>query len=381
MTRMHAVGKRWITSLAAACAVGPACATEPQPAEPVVRPVHYVTVWPRDVRRTRTFAGAARAGTESSLSFRVGGAIARINVEIGDRVRAGAPLARIDPMDYELQAQEAEATLREARALAENASADLRRAWALYENDNVSRTDLDAAVAAADSTAARVEAVAKRLERARWQVRHTELAAPADGAVAAVLVAANENVRAGQPVVLLTSDLAPEVEFAVPESLIREIREGTPVSAVFNAIPEIDFTGVVSEVGVAASATGTVYTVVVRLAGAGSAVRPGMAAEVSVPFGADADAERIVLPGPAVGEDRDGRFVFVAATLGDGLAMAHRRPVSIGAVTGNGFEIAAGLWPGARVITAGVSRIRHGDVIRLQDGGSSVARARGEAGW
>ena len=373
---MDRSGGRWLLSLAAGCLLAPACATEPPPVaeQQNVRPVRYVLARAADARRTRTFAGVARAGSESSLSFRVGGMIAGVDVGVGNRVRAGTPLARIDAVDYELQVMEAEAALRQARALSENAAADLRRAWALYENDNLSRTDLDAAVAAADSAAAQVEAVAKRLERAQRQVRYATLAAPAAGVIAAVLVAANENVAPGQPVVVLTSDAVPEVEFAVPEGLIGEIREGTSVSVIFNAFPGKRFSGFVNEVGVAATATGTMYTVAVRLDGAASAVRPGMAAEVAIDFSGGGEPGRVVVPAAAVSEDGSGRFVFVVEPSGGGLAVVRRRPVTIGTITPDGFEIVEGLSKETRVLTAGVSRVRDGDAVRLQsDAGGRLA--------
>ena len=53
-----------------------ACGEPPPPAEPVVRPVRYVTAQATGGQRTRTFSGVARAGFESSLSFRVAGTIA-----------------------------------------------------------------------------------------------------------------------------------------------------------------------------------------------------------------------------------------------------------------------------------------------------------------
>ena len=345
----------------------------PSAQQPVVRPVRYVLARAAGTQRTRNFAGVARARSESSLSFRVGGTIAGIDVEVGDRVRAGVPIAKIDALDYELQLEEADAALRQAHALAGNAEADLRRAWALYENDNLSRTDLDASVARADSAAAQVETMAKRLERAQRQVRHAELMVPTDGAIAHVLVAANENVTSGQPVVVLTSDGPPEVQFPVPEGLIGEIREETPVRVNFRAIPEERFTGFVSEVGIAASDTGTMYTVAVRLDDAGSVVRPGMAADVAMEFDGGGPG-RVIVPAAAVGEDRDGRFVFVAEPSGGGLAVARRRPVTVGVLTSDGFEIVDGLAPDDRVVSAGVSRISDGDMVWVGDGAAHTAR-------
>ncbi len=342
------------------------CGEPPEPPEPVVRPVRTVTAQAVGGMRTRTFSGVARAGVESSLSFRVAGTISRLEVAVGDRLRAGALIAALDPVDYELQVREAEASLRQATARAGNAEADLRRVRGLYENDNAARTELDAATAAADSAAAQVESVARRLDLIRRQVEYTRLVAPAAGAVANVLVEMNENVAAGQPVAVLASGSAPEVAFAVPEALISDIAPGTPATVGFDAIPGERFKGVVTEVGVTASATGTTFPVTVRLGGDASEIRPGMAAVVDMLLG-DPDApDRFILPGHAVGEDRGGRFVFVAEPAADGLAVVSRKAVTVGDFASSGLEVLDGVAVGDRVVVAGLGRLREGDEVRLQ---------------
>ena len=368
--QIHNPGRRCrkpalVVTFAAVVSAAAACSDPPPPAEPVIRPVRHVVVRASGAQRTRTFSGVARAGVESALSFRVAGTIAGIAVAVGDRVRAGQSLAALDPVDYELQVREAEASLRQVEAQAGNARADLRRVRNLYENDNAARTDLDAATAAADSAAAQVESVAQRLDLARRQVAYTNMTAPTAGAVAAVLAEVNENVSPGQPVVVLASGSAPEVGFAVPEALIREVREGTPVAVAFDAIADARFEGVVTEVGVAATATGTTFPVTVRLGADAAEIRSGMAAAVDMVLGDEDAPERFIVPGQAVGEDRGGRFVFVAEPSGDGLAVVRRRLVTVGAFAVGGIEVLDGVSEGDRVVVAGVNRLQDGDDVRL----------------
>ena len=135
----------------------------------------------------------ARARDESSLSFQVSGTIARVTVAVGDWVKAGAPIARLDPEHYDLQAEEAEAALRRAEAAARNEAANLRRTRALYETENASATELDAALAASDSAAAQVDALGRRLELARLRSRRTQLAAPVNGEIAEAMLEAERH--------------------------------------------------------------------------------------------------------------------------------------------------------------------------------------------
>lgn len=354
-----------------------ACAEPAPPPEPPLRLVRTRTVETSGKARVRTFSGVARADVESRLSFRVAGTVEEVRVEVGDRVDRGGLLARLDPIDYELQEEQAEAALAQARAAERRAVADYDRVRGLYENKNASKSDLDAARAASDSAAAQREAAEKQLELARQRLVYTRLVSPAAGAIASVDVEINENVQAGQPVVLLSAGGRTEVEVAVPEALISGIEQGDPVTVTFDALPGRNFAATVTEVGVAAVGTATTFPVTVRLDAddtrEGGAVRSGMIAEVAFRFAGPAG--RLLVPPVAVGEDRQGRFVFVVETSAEtgsggetGRGVVRRRAVEVGELTADGLEITAGLSPGERIATAGVRRLEDGLEVRLQEG-------------
>ena len=139
--------------------------------------------------------------------------------------------------------------LEQAQAKARNATANYDRVRALYENRNASLNDLDSARSAYESADAAVRSIEKRLELAGLQLSYTRLTAPADGAIASVKAEVNENIRAGQEVVLLTSGSKLEVSVAIPEVLIAQIEEGDKCMVTFDVVPEKEFYAVVSEAG------------------------------------------------------------------------------------------------------------------------------------
>ncbi|ETX00258.1 MAG: hypothetical protein ETSY1_11870 [Candidatus Entotheonella factor] len=342
-----------------------ACETEKPPPQKLLRPVRYQTVVLTSPNRVRTFAGTARSGEETRLSFKVGGTVRRLLVKVGDTVKRGQTIAEIDPKDTRLQQQEAEAALARARAEARSAAATYSRTRALYENNNASREELDSTRAQHESARAQVRSVSKQLELARLQVSYTTLQAASDGAIADVAVEVNENVTAGQLVALLTSGGQPEVEVAIPEVFIAQIAKGDEVKVAFDAMPGQTFAAVVSEVGVAATGAATTFPVRVRLAHDEAQIRSGMTANVSFTFGANNAAERIVAPLHAVGEDRQGRFVFVVEPQGEGVGVVRRRPVKVGELDPEGLEILEGLNPGERLVTAGVKRLEDGREVKF----------------
>ncbi len=253
----------------------------------------------------------------------------------------------------------------QARAEARSAAATYSRTRALYENNNASREELDSARARHESARAQVRSVGKQLELARRQVSYTTLQAASDGAIADVAVEVNENVNAGQLVALLASGGQSEVEVAIPEVFITQIARDDEVSVTFDAMPGQTFAAVVSEVGVSSTGAATTYPVRVQLAQADAKVRSGMAANVAFSFGSKEAQERIVAPLHAVGEDRDGRFVFVVEPRGEGRGVVRRHPVKVGELDAGGLEILEGLTPGERLVTAGVKRLEDGREVKL----------------
>ena len=353
--------------LIAAATVG--CGGDQQAeADVVIRPVRYAQVFAAGSERARTFTGTAQAASEQNLSFRVAGTVQQVRADVGDQVRRGQTLAWLDPSDYQLQRQQSEAALAQARAQSRNAQATYERTLALYENQNASRSDLDAARAAYESADAAVASSETALSLAGQQVNYTRLYAPVNGIIARVDIEANETIGAGQSVLVINSEGRPEVQVAVPEAFIGGIRSGRSVEVTFDAVPGASFAATVAEVGVTTMGSGT-FTVTVRLDEDTERVRPGMAAEVafSIQGSSSGSNDSVIVPSQAVGQDQDGRFVFVINRTEGDLATVERRVVEVGPLTAEGIEITSGLQDGDYVATAGLRTLTGGQQVKLLD--------------
>jgi membrane fusion protein, multidrug efflux system len=341
------------------------CGGDKTKTEQIIRPVRYTEVYSTGGSRIRTFSGVARAGVESKLSFKVAGTINRVAVKLGDNVKSGQTIAELDKRDYRLQVQEAEASLEQAQALARNSFANYDRERSLYENNNASLNDLDAARTADESARALVRSIEKRLELAQLQLEYATLKAPVDGAIAAVEIEVNENIKIGNTVAILTAGTRLEVDVAIPEILITDIREGDKVSVSFDAFPSDKFPAVISEVSVSATGPGTTFPVTVILNNEDDRILPGMAAQTEFRLKSGDDRERYIVPSVSVGEDREGRFVYIVERDESGYGIVHRKPVTIGDLTERGLEIFEGLSDRDLVITAGLSKLTEGLKVKL----------------
>jgi len=210
----------------------------------------------------------------------------------------------MDPTDYALQLQNAQADAAQARAQERNAKATYERTQALYENQNASRQDLDADRTAYDSAKAGLESANQQIRLRQRQLGYTHLKAPEPGTIATVDIEVNEYVQAGTLVATLLAGDQIEVSVSVPASIIRSVVRGAEAKARFNSLGGKTFKGTVTEVGVSSVGGATTFPVTVRLTEGQDQVRAGMAADVTFVFAYEGNGPKFALPVSAVGEDR-----------------------------------------------------------------------------
>ncbi len=104
---------------------------------------------------------------------------------------------------------------------------------------------------------------------------------------------------------------------------------------------------------------------IVRLKDTDPGTRPGMAAEVA--FTSESESNRMVMlvPSQAVIEDRGERYAFIVEPKENELGLIHKKTVTVGDLTPEGFEVLEGLADGDRVVTAGMSKITEGMTVKL----------------
>lgn len=343
-----------------------ACGGKKENKKEIIRPAMYKKVVSGGGTQVRSFAGTAKSGTETKLSFKVAGTIRSLPVKVGQEVSKNTLIATLDDSDYQLEYERADASVKNADAQEKQAKSAYARVRSLYENGNTSLSEFESAKAAYESAKANESSAKKARKLAKAQLGYTRLYAPVSGKIATVNAEVNENVGSGQQIVMLSSEGDLEVNIGIPESFISNVNVQDPVDVVFSSIQGENFKGVVSEVSFSINRQTSTYPVVIKLEGNTQAVRPGMAASVTFQMSNPnpAASDFLVVPGQAVGEDEDGNFVFVLEPA-DEYYTAKRRSVEVGNLTTNGFEIVDGLEEGELVATAGLQTILDGDKVRL----------------
>ena len=356
--RIDAMNKKWGWVLVLASAMA-ACSRPTPPAEPV-RAVKVITVGMQAQTSSLEFAGEVRARVESSPGFRLSGKMLERSIELGQRVKAGQLLARLDPQDFKLAADAANAQLAAARTNHALAAADFKRYQALKDQNFISGAELERREAALQAAHAQLDQAQAQFSIQGNQAAYTRLHADVAGVVTAVLAESGQVIAAGAPVFHIAQDGVRDVVFSVPEDKVAAIRLGTEVAVRPWSTPE-PLKGVIREV--AASADPVTRTFVVKVAlpaqaelalGSTVTVLPRVLQRSGTPV--------IKLPTSALRHEGQAAAVWVL----DAASMTVKsQPVQIASVDGNEVVVAGGLQPGMQVVVTGVHVLAAGQKVSL----------------
>ena len=214
-------------SIAALVAVAMlAACSKPAPTEEPIRAVRVITVGEASFDATYEFAAEVRARSESRLSFRVAGKMIRRQAELGQRVKAGQVLAQLDPQDYKLAADAAQAQVAAAATNRDLAAADFKRFKELKEQNFISGAELERRESVLKAAQATLQQTQAQLSSQGNQARYTNLVADVSGVVTAVEAEPGQVVTAGTPVLQLrdpTLDREQVTRQAMVDSLSAEL--------------------------------------------------------------------------------------------------------------------------------------------------------------
>jgi RND family efflux transporter MFP subunit len=359
----HGLAAAWRGALLACLGAGLLCGCDDSPPPAAeVRPVATVRVAYTEEPTVSEQVGEIRPHYESDLGFRIGGRIAERAVLLGQVLRTGEMVARLDPQDQRNQMVAAEADLAAAKASLVQAAAEEKRKVELHAGGWATAAALEAAQKAKASAAAGVSAAQAKLRLARDQLDYATLRAPADGAVTALGAEAGQVVGAGQMVVRFARLDRKEAVFALSQTVLHNVPEGTRVAVSLLDAPEVTTQGTISEIAPSADAVTRTYTVKVALPDAPGTMRLGMSVVGRIEAGTRRVAE---LPSSALFQDGGLPAVWVVDPASSTVSLSR---VEVARLDAGTVRIASGVPEGARVVTAGVQTLRPGQTVRPDDG-------------
>jgi RND family efflux transporter MFP subunit len=345
-----------VAALIAAVAAG---CDKPAPPATQVRPVRAVTVERLAEGETVSLTGDIRAKDQVSLAFRLDQRMIERLVNVGDVVKEGQVVAKLDPQIQQNSLNTAQANLASLEAVMTQARLTFGRQEQLVKNGWTSVAKFDEAKQKLETTQGQIDAAQAQLRTAQEQLSYTVLTADGPGVVTKVGAEPGEVVQAGKMIVQVARQGPRDAVFDVPEQLIRTgPRDGLIQIALTND-PTVRATGRVREVSPQADATTRTWQVKVGLINPPEAMQLGSTVTGAVKLAAPPGVE---LPASALTEANGQPAVWVVDPQSKTVSL---REVDVSRYDPGSIVISKGLENGEVVVTAGVQMLHPGQTVRL----------------
>jgi RND family efflux transporter MFP subunit len=310
-----------------------------------------------------TLPARIEAWARAPIYARVSGYLARWNVDIGAKVKAGQVLAQIDTPDLDQDLRQAQAQLAVAQTSLRLADSTTKRWQSLVAQNAVSRQEADEKLNDFTSRQASVQALQASVERQQALKRYTTLTAPFEGVVTARNIDRGALVSVGGAAgseLFVVSDIHRlRVYVQVPQRQVALIRPGSKAELTVPERPDRTYTATVQSQSQAISAGSGTMLVQLAVDNASGELLPGAFANVR--FDLPADANTVIVPPGALILGKEGVRV---ATV-DAANKVRIRKVSIGRDLGNAVQLAGGVEKSERIIDSPPDGIAEGDTVKI----------------
>jgi RND family efflux transporter MFP subunit len=291
---------------------------------------------------TEEIVSTAQARLHATLEAKLSGRIETMPVVLGQPVKAGEVIARLDAGEIKGRLDQAEASL-------EHAGQDWKRMSTLFPQQAVTRADYDAAQA-------HYEEAKGAVTEAKAMMSYVEIIAPFDGVVTKKWADVGDFAAPGKPLIDIEDPSALQLEANVPEAIASHIQKGIRLTArVDGASGEL--TGTVSEIAPVSDPVSRTFRVKIDLAPT-PGLMSGQFARLTVPFG---ESHSLRAPASAVIQRGQMELVFVVMN-----GRAQLRIVKTGNRIGDEVELVSGVDAGEQVVVDGAANLVDGQPVMVK---------------
>jgi RND family efflux transporter MFP subunit len=372
-------------------------------------PVHFYTVAEETARRRIQAVGSLFALEESTLSSEVDGRVAEVLADVGDTVKEGQALIRLDPHELQFEVDRQRGLVTQVRAQlgigpndpppsdprklasVQRAEADLfdadhkyGRAQEMFSGKLISQQQLDEAASRYQSTKATYNVALQEVDRlkallisseaseklAQKKLGDAAIRAPFPGSIKTRNVHPGEYVRVQSPVMVIVRTDRLRMRLAVPERWAGWVKNGATVDLHVEAFPGETFQGQISRINPAVAQDSRTFEAEALLVNLDGRLKPGFFVQASIP--SEKEEKTIFLPERAV----NYRYGVYKVFLLNGNHVSERQIRPAGQTEddrGRRFEVAEGLKPGDRVAVAISGDLHDGATVQEQSEGTTPA--------
>src|SRR6266516_4841997 len=309
---------------------------------------------------SRTFTGIVEARVQSDLGFRVGGKILERSVDVGQRVRKGQPLMRLDPEDLRLSAAAQQASVEAARAKYTQAKADETRSAMLIKSGVISGREYDQDRAALDSAKAQLDAAEAQARVSNNSSEYAVLLADADGVIVRTLSEPGQVVAAGQTVIQLAHDGPREALINLPEGVRPDL--GAIASARLYGQDQM-YQARLRELSNAADPASRTFAARYVLEGEAASTPIGSTVTIDIELltKQTSGSKCVQLPVGAIHDRGSGPGVWIV----DDKSEVKFRSVTIASIGQEQVVLSSGVQAGEKVVALGAHLLHEGQVVNV----------------
>lgn len=283
----------------------------------------------------RTYVGIVEESESVSLSFEAAGNVKEVYVKVGDNVKAGQLLARLDKSSAQSAYEASKSTL-------DQAEDGYRRAKQLYDNGSLPEIKW----VEIQTKLAQAQAMEKI---SRQSLEHCELYSPTSGIIGRRSIEPGSNVSPLQPAFVLMNIQQLKVKTSIPENEISKINVGKKAEVVVPAVGDEVFEAEVIEKSISANVLSHSYEAKCILTGNHDKLLPGMVCKVKI---VKPEESGYVIPAKCVQTTPDGLAVWKIIN-----GRAKRCLIESSKYIADGVLVMNGISKGDTIVTEGYQKL------------------------
>lgn len=338
-----------------ACKGGkPAAAMPKDEAQPVT--VEELSLRPLD--DFITVSGKLEGISNVTMSSEASGRIIQLYKKLGDYVKQGERIGRLDNDAYQYRYDQSEAALASAQSAFDNAQKNLNYAEESLKRGLISQAEYNTALSAFKGAKAALDGTRAGLETSRSSVAASYLTAPASGVISNLNVNKGQFVAAGAPVATITDASTLIIKTGVGESQIGKLKQGQTARISYPGKAEA-LSGRVRGFGISPLAGGATYPLEIEVF-ASKSLLPGMV--VTAKILTDSYTDLLYTALTNLTREYDKNYLWVI----ENGKKANKREVTIGQIIGEYVLLESGVAAGEQIVTSGSENLEEGSLVEIR---------------
>jgi RND family efflux transporter MFP subunit len=304
-----------------------------------------------------------KAVEELNLSFRVAGRLTALLIKIGEEVKKGQMLAKIDSTEFKLKINDIARKLEESEAAVRMAKKNYERYEQIQKKapGTVSQADINRSRDALEKHQISFKKLMEERESALKQLNHTDIRAPFDGLISNLFADNFQTVKPEQSIIAIQNISRFRLVVDIHEDLINSVKKSNSIRVHTSAFPENDLNAEIKNVSLKPAETYRTYSVLLESEpNPGLKLLPGMTATVKIKI--SVPGQKVSTVAVSTSQDKSKSYVWM---IDQKAHTVSKQEVTLQQLDESSVLITEGLKPGELIVANNVNLLKEGQKIKF----------------